>query len=365
MKEKKKIGIGFKVLIIFVIGVTLFFSRQKNRELFVEFINNMIQEENIGEEREKEIKTTIPLGPEIDGIGFYGDDIVVLENQKLSRYKTDGSILWEKRFDLDKPMLRFGEDRIYISDKTTGEIYILNPIGEILGKVELNSNIKNVIVDFNNILVHTIDDETNIERMKILSRDGDMVIDFPIKDGNLLTYSLSRDKKSYIVSTLDLSKDKLKSKMQIFKIDGKELYNHTFNDEILLYSNFIEKNQLVAMSDNNLYLLENQNILWEKKIPLIKDIAIHENKIHVLYGNTLEILSSEGETKFKYSFTEEYNEISLSDNHIFVYGDEYIIGLEGGNEIFKYKLDGEIQNVINNKENLIINYKDRIDILSL
>lgn len=365
MKGKKNISIGFILLIIFVIGMILFFIPQENRELFIDFINNIREEETIEEKKEAKTIASIPINHEIDGIGLYEDDIVVLENKILSRFKIDGSIKWEESFNLDQPILSFGEDRIYLSDKVTGEIYILDSEGKILDKKELNMRIKNLIVDFNNILVHTRDEDTDEEGIKIFSKDGDIAIDFLVEDGNILTYSIAKNKEKYMVSILDLRKDKLKSSIEVFEIDGKELYNHIFNDEIILYSSFIGQDKLLIMSDNYLYLLEEQNILWEKKLQLIKDIEIYNGRINILYSNTLEVLSPEGETESKYSFTEEYNKMSLWDDLVVLYGDEYVIGLEDGKEIFKYNLNEEILNVINNGSNLLIIYKDKIDILSL
>ena len=48
-----------------------------------------------------------------------------------------------------------------------------------------------------------------------------------------------------------------------------------------------------------------------------------------------------------------------------VYGDEYIMGLKDGEEVFKYKSDENILEVIEGRENLILRYKDKIELMKL
>ena len=55
-----------------------------------------------------------------------------------------------------------------------------------------------------------------------------------------------------------------------------------------LFTQFVDDNKLIAMSDKALYFINRGNILWKKSFQLIKDIKIEKDKIHILYGNTLE-----------------------------------------------------------------------------
>ncbi len=54
------------------------------------------------------------------------------------------------------------------------------------------------------------------------------------------------------------------------------------------------------MTDKSIYMLKNEDILWEREFQLIKDIYIDRTKIYVLYGNTLETISIDGITQERY-----------------------------------------------------------------
>lgn len=357
-QDKQKKGIGIKLFIIFLIGIMLLFTKQESQERFISLITRgKTPKDNL------KIVGSMKIGQGINGIGFHGKDIIIWENNKLGKFKIDGSNEWEKAFSFDQPMLRFGKDNIYVCEKTTGDIYILNSQGETLKKVELNTEIINLKEENNNTLVHIKNIDTDLESIKILDKNGDIVDEILAEGGNILTYSINED--TYAISTLELDEEKLKTKVETFKISGELLYTSFFNDEIVLFSSFIDRDKLLTMSDNTLYLIDRENKLWEKKLQLVKDICIDKNKINILYGNTLETLSLNGETEKKYSFTEEYNNIIAYDKHLVLYGDENIIGLKNGKEIFKYSSDEIILDVLESKQNLIVIYENKIDVLSL
>lgn len=359
-QDKQKKSIGIKLFIIFLIGIMLLFTKQENQEKFIGFIN-----------KDKTPKGTlkvigsIPITPGITEIGSYEKSIIIWQNDKLGKFKVDGSNEWEKAFSFDQPMLRFGKNNIYVCEKTTGDIYVLDSQGESLNRIELNTKIFNLKEEKENILVHSKNIDTDVESIKILDKNGHILDETLVEGGSILTYSINEDEDTYAISTLELSEEKLKTKVETFKIGGELLYTSFFDNEVVLFSTFIDKGKLLTMSDNSICLIDRENKLWDKKLQLIKDIYVDKNKINILYGNTLESLSSDGETDKKYSLTEEYNKIVPYDKYLVLYGDENIIGLKNGEEIFKYNSEEIILNVLESKQNLIIIYENKIDILSL
>ena len=356
-KQNKNNKLNFFIIII-IIGIILLFSKKENQEKFIGFLKS-------SKTINKRLKTveSIPINKDIDNIGFYEKGIMIWTDKKLIRLKSDGSKEWEKEFNLDDPMVTFGQKNIYVYERSTGDIYFLNGAGETINRVQLNAQINNLIERFENVLVHI--KNPDIESLTILNRDGEIIENTLAKDRNILTYSMNRDNTTYVLSTLNLKWENLKSEIQAFQLGEKLLFTTEFNNEIIMYTNFIEKNKLIVMSDKGLYCFDQENILWKKQFQLVKDIYIDKEKVNVLYGNTLETISPDGKIEYKYLFTEEYNKIIPYDKYLVLYGDGYIIGLRNGEEVFKYKSEETILKVVQGKENLIIIYDNKIDFMSL
>ena len=275
----------------------------------------------------------------------------------------DGTKEWEKEFNLDDPKIVFGENNIYVYEKPTGDIYFLNERGETVERIQLETKINNIVESYGSILIYI--KKANMESINILDKEGKIIENTLIKNGNILTCSMAKDNATYSISTLNLKDEDLRSEIQVFKIGGEPLFTHKFINEILLYSNFIEDNKLIVMTDKSLYSISEGNVLWEKQIQLIKDINVHEDSIDILFGNTLDTISMDGKVKRKYSFSEEYKKIITYNKYLVIYGDEYIMVLEDGKEIYKYRSEDTILKVIQGKQNLIVIYEDRIELISL
>lgn len=357
MDEKGKNIKGFKLFIIILIGVILLFSKKENQEKVIDFIKTAkIKNKNLT------VIQSIPMEKGIKDIGFYDKELMIWKDKKLIRLKKDGLKEWEKEFNLEELKVSFGNENIYVYEKPTGNIYFLNDLGETIHRVELKTSINNLIESNGYVLVHI--KKENMESINILNQEGKIVENNLIKDENILTYSMNKDKEIYAISLLNLKDKNIKSEVEVFKIGGNLLFTTEFNNEIVLYLNFID-NRLIVMTDKSLYCLNDGKILWEKQFQLIKDIYIHKGRINLLFGNTLEIISVDGETEERFSFAEEYKKIVKYDKNLVLYGDEYIIGLKDGKEIFKFKSNDTILKIIEGKKNFIVIYEDRIDIMSL
>lgn len=355
-KENKRINLGFKIFIILLIGIILLFSKKENQEKFIDFIQ-VVKSSSI----DLKVIESFPIESNIDNIAFYNKGIMIWKDKKLTRLSLKGSKEWEKEFILDEPHAVFGEKGIYIYEKSTGDIYFLDSSGETEEKIELNTSINNIVEGFENIIVHN--QKTNMESLNILDKKGNIIVNNLIDDKNILTYCINENSTEYALSALNLNEENIKSELQVFNLDGKISSTSQFDNEIILYSNYIEDDKILVMSDKSLYVYNKGNILWQKEFQLIKDIYVNKEKINILYGNTLEILSFDGMMEEKYSFAEEYKKIIAFDKYITLYGEEYIIGLRDGKEIFKYKSEDPILKVVEGSQNLIVVYEDRIDLV--
>ncbi|MCF6466139.1 DUF5711 family protein [Clostridium sp. Cult2] len=358
MNPKQKKNTGFKFLIIIFIGIILLFSRRDNQEKFINFIKT-------SKIRNKELKLekSIPIDINIDQIAFYDGSIVVWGDNKLRRLKLDGNLEWQKEFNIEEPMAYFGEEGIFICERSMGQVYSLNPKGETIEKFQLNGKVYNIDKRAENILVHI--KEGDREVIKILDSNGQPIGEKLVENHNILTYSIGENNKRYALSTLNLKGENLKSEIQTYGLEGEFLWTASLDNEIVLYTNFIDEDNLIVLSDKGMYLLNDGNILWKKQFQLIKDINMDEENIHILHGNILETISFDGRTVEKKSFIEEYKKIIPFEKYLILYGNNYIIGLKEGEEVFKYKSEDSMLSVTQGAQKLFVVYKNKIDIILL
>ena len=356
--EKNKLYKFFIVLLSIVLIIVIF-AKQENQEKFLGLFNrDDISNVNIDK------KKTINLENIKDAIN-YEECIVVHKENQLVGYGYDGKEQWSKDIVLKNYNLFFGESNIYIYEKPTGYIQFINKSGDIFKEMNLDEEIKGLKKDYENIIVYTEKDSN--EKIYIIDKNTNIreVNDLELK--NILTYSASKEYASYGISTLNLDAKDMNSKFTAFKYGNQVLYRKDFNGEMVLYSKFLDTHRVVIMTDKNVYLLNDfeGNTLWKKSYELIKDIDVKDNKINILYGNTLETLAANGHIDSKYSFVDNYRKIVTFDNFIMVYGDNNIMAIRDGEELFKEEVKNKLIKIQPGKEKFIIIYEDKIDVYNI
>ena len=356
-RESKKGGKGIKVFLIILVIFMLILSDRDIQKKIVDLIKNA----NINiREISFEISKSIPIQEGVLDIKNY-KGIVLWNGKKLIKINNDGDIIKEKEFDFDDIGIYMGQEKIYVYDKSLGDIYILNGEIENIDKIELEGKVQNVMESFNNTLIHTKEDYR--ESLKILNKAGKMVENVITENRNILTYSTNKEGDKYIISTISLENAGIKSQVQAFKMGGESLFDHSFKDEIVLYVKSILDDKLIIMTDKNLYCILDDEILWNKSYTSLKDIYVDDEDIYILYSNSLDIISKNGDIKYKHSFSEEYKKMLIYDEYLVVYGDEYIIGLKEQEEVFKYNAEDIILKVVKDGKKFMVLYKDRIDLV--
>lgn len=355
--EKNKLY-KFFIILLSIVLIIIIFSQKENQKRFLNFFNrDDISNINISK------KKTINLENIKDAIN-YKDVVVIHKDNKLIGYNYDGKVIWEKDIVLKDYNLYFGDMNIYIYDKPTGYIQFVNSSGNIFNEEYLDEEIIGLRKDNGKVLVHTRDEDT--EKLYIINDEAEIVETNDLDLKNILTYTASKDYTSYGMSILNPERMK-DSRFIAFKYDGLVLYRKEFKEEMVLYSQFLDTHRVVIMTDKNIYLLNDfeGNTLWQKSYELIKDIDVNENKINILYGNTLETISVAGNIDSKYSFIEDYNNVVSFDNFIIVYGEKDIMAIKDGKELFKEEVNSELVKIQPGKDKFIIIYKDKVDIYNI
>src|SRR5690606_38858562 len=113
-----------------------------------------------------------------------------------------------------------------------------------------------------------------------------------------------------------------------------------------------QKEEIIVLTDRNLYFINNGKIMWKKQFDLVKDIYLEKDKIYILYSNYLESIDFDGRVVNKVGFTEEYKKILSLEEKILLYGDNHLVIIQDGKEILKHI--EEIKKVFANKDEILV-----------
>ncbi len=342
--NKNKGNKGFKIFVLLFLVVILFFVNKDNQDKFTNAYRSLtIREKNL------ERLTSIKLDTG-DQIGLLDKDIFKWSHDTLSIIDIDENLLLEKQFNFESADIIFGRNLLYIMDKNIGDIYIVDNQGETLERVILDSEISNLREFGDNILVNTKSED--LESLILVTNEGRILRSHPIVDMNILTYDIKKNGEGYLLTSLEIG-DGLSSQAFSYSIDGELLANILIENEIIVFSSFVN-DDIIVLSDSSLYYIKDDKILWEKDIANIKDIEVKDEEIYILYGNNLEIIDLEGETKGNFSLNSDYNSLTYFEEYIILRGRSSILGIQGNKEILNYYHDKLIDDIIINENYIAI-----------
>lgn len=353
-QEKKKIEhLKVKIFIVVFVVLSLFFLRQENQDKFVSLFNSFRKGN-----KELELVNSVDISGVID-VKCYDDNVVLWQPNKISFLDMVKDIIVEKDFNFKDPFISYGEKNIYVGDKSTGDIYIMDTQGNTVSKKQIKKKVLN-IEEMENAIINHIKDK-NGEKINIYDKNDKLVGDYLFNEDSVINYSVSNNNKKTLIAVLDLSENKLKSKIYFYDKKGKELNSLDIKGEVVIYSKF-EGNNSIILTDKSLYYVKDGKIMWQKGFSLIKDIYVDSN-IHILYSNYLETIDFEGRTTDKASFSEKYEKISAFNDDTLVYGNKNVTIVNGGRQILNYEDD--IIKADSNKEEVIILKQGKLDIYNV
>lgn len=323
---------GFKIFIIIFMGISLLiFSKIKEDQ-----IGSILSSLN---HREKKMELIDKLNnDDIFNINVYDGNIIGWKYNKIAFYKNDGKLITEKQLNFSEPEIYYGEKTIYSYDKEYGDIYNFDKKGETLDRLQLNKRIYNIKEDYGNLIIHFKNDRE--ESLNILDKNKVLLGNYFFEGENILTYSVNKNGDKITIGTLDIKGDTIKSEIHFYGENNEKLSSINLEDEIVLYLNYLTKDETIALTDKSLYLIKDEKVLWkeDKDYKYIKDIII-EDKIYLLYSSYLDILDFDGTVINTIGFGEEYKKIQKSKENILVYGDKGLSILNNGENILNYDID--------------------------
>lgn len=346
MEENKKTNHkGFKIFIIIFLLSSFFLLREGNQNKLINLFGSIVKSEKV-----LTLNSTFKHDGDIEEINLYDDNIVKWSHNKISFLKADGSIILEKQFNFQDPGIYYGENNIYVTDKSTGDIYTFNRKGDTIDKIKLDKEIFNINESYNNLIYHI--KNNNIESLSIYNQGKVLIGNHSYENKNILTSTTNEDGTINTISLLNLEDGIVKSRIESYKDDNSKLNSLDLEGEIVVFLKHTKDNNLIALTDRSLYRIKNGKIMWKKQYNLIKDIYISNDNVFLLYSNYLETIDYEGRTKNKIGFNEEYNKILPLNNDMVLYNDNSIVVINGEEEILKH--NDSIIAVFSSKDNLLI-----------
>lgn len=340
----------FKLLILLLLFIGIIFIKEDNQNTLISFLNSFKNTES-----QIELVNSINI-PETLSMKMYKDNLAIWSENKLTLFDAKGNLQMKKQFNFQSPLIHFGNEFIYVGDKSTGTIYKIDSIGETKNRINFENSFFNIKEENENIVLHT--KSTDKESVYIYDKNDVLIGNHSFKDKNIINYALGSSEE-YSLSILILNGDSLKSNIVFYGKNNKELYSLDMDSEIILHSQFVKKQTMIALTDQSLYFIKDGKIVWQRSFNLIKDIYI-KDKIYILHSNYLESIDYEGKTIEKIGFNKDCQKILPFNRDILVYGENSFSVISDGKEILSNDVNIDI--LSSSKDKIFILKNDKLDI---
>lgn len=356
MIEEKKVKDRriIKLIILLLLLISLIFLKEENRESFKGFLLSLSNSE-----KELQLVTSIN-SPGTSHIKVYGNNIFLFRNNAINLFDMEGNLNLEEQFNFEDLMVHFGDNSIYIGDRSSGEIKKWNKNGQAESTIDFNKAFFNIKEEDKHTIYHSKSE--TIENIYIYDKNNVLIGDHGFSHKNIINYSIHPSSSKYALSLLDLEENTIKSELHFYGLNNELLSTFEINGEILIYSKLLKGDNIIALTDTSLYYINNGEVIWSKSFSLIKDIYV-DDKIYILYSNYLESISLDGKTIDKISFAGDYKKIIAFKRNILVYGDNGLQLILDGEE--KLSFTGKIDLLSVGKNNIVIVNNDIMDIYKI
>lgn len=344
-EEKRNNHKEFKIFIIIFLIASVFLLKEENQNKLKEIFRSMNNKE-----KTLTVVDFFKYEEEVLDLNVYDNTIALWKNNKISFKEFDGTNIIEKEFNFENPFIHYGDNNIYVMDKSTGDIYFLDKKGETLNREQLNKKIFNLKESNKNLIYHI--KSTGQETINVLDKDGIQIGNCSYEDKNILTYEANDKGSKNAIAVLDVNEGIIKSHIDFYGKNNEKVHELDILGEIIVFLNFTSKDEVVALTDNGLYFIKDGNILWKKNFDLMKDIYMGNDKIYVLYSNYLETIYFDGKIESKVGFGEDYKKILPFQKNILLYGNNNLTIVEKDKQILKH--EENILGVYTSKDNIVV-----------
>ena len=318
---------------------------------------------------------------------FYAYDkyIALLNKKNLYIYNSSAENISTTSLNISSPLFDNNNKFLAIAEKNGNTLYLISGTN-ILWQKNLEGNISKISVNKNGYVSAIVSGTSYKSIIVSFDNKGKELFKTYISSNLAISSNISNDNKYLSIAEIDYSGSIIKSMIKNISIEKAKtdptnsvIYTYNFNDnELLTNIKYQEKNNLVCLTNENIYLLniadstDNKIIKIENNYEFI-DINLKNNFIYTFndyynFNNTsyINILNPQNNSKSIYELKGSIKSIYTNEQKIAINTGSQIhfIGVNGW-LIKKYDSYGAINNIILGDSIAGIIYKDVIKIMEI
>ncbi len=194
--------------------------------------------------------------------------IITLENNELIIHTENESHHHTFSGDFSDAALNSIGNKVYVTDKKKGKIYIVDLSGNICNQISFDQKILSIKEDREeNFIGFHVRKDDGTENLIFFDENGTETGGVKgIKGGSIIDFFIDSAEGNIAISIITHEKD-IKSNILFADIHGHIHSGKIFNDEIFPSVFLIEKGGLICVGDKRIIKLNrNKEIVWEEKI---------------------------------------------------------------------------------------------------
>lgn len=292
----------------------------------------------------------------------FSDKLLLYSNDGIKCTDSKGKDVWNQAYEMQNPMVRTCGNVVGVGDYNGRKIYAMNTSG-IMGEIDTNMPITNFSIAGNGE-VATILEEAGITWIYLYDSQGELIAKMKTtmkNSGYPVAASLSPNGKLLQVSYLYADSGKIKSSVAFYNFgevgqDAIDNYvsGYDYADSVVPYVQFMNDTLAFAVADGRLMFYSGAQkpvsaaeVLFDKEV---QAVYYNERYVALVYLNQsgetkyqMDVYSPDGNKKLTLTYDMESQNILMDKESIVLYGkDECLI----------YSMDG-IQKYAGNYEKMI------------
>lgn len=301
-KTSRRHTFFFTIIIPFLLTFSIFFMRNKN---------NLKNKLSSLRNREKtiEIAEIIKYDGDLKNTFVFKDNIVRYENNKIYIDKPSGESVKETNIEFFDPFFYVGRKAIYLGDKYNGTVTGLDEKGNKTRDTKLDSSIIGIKEADGKLIHHLFKEKENIV---VVDDKGNILFNEQM-DTNILSYDIKAT--TLAVGTMDLRQEQIVNSVHIYDEENTQI---DLGRETPLYIKILDKNDILVLTDENLFRYKDGDYVFNKGYDFVRDIELVDNKIHIIYNNIYEMINKDGEVEIKLELDQAYEDIDILGNDLLI-----------------------------------------------
>lgn len=353
-EENLKLPKGYKTYLIVLAIVALALIIPASREKIFSTFNLFG-----GGDKELKLVSEFNIDGTIVKADISGDRVIGSQERELSFLDYNGFEELKKTFDFKSLDVQFA-DEIYAWDKTSGQVEILDKSGKLIKELDLKSPFETLKEVNDKIYVYRKEDEK--QTVNIIDKEGNLLKTHE-EYMPILSAAMTDANDKYCISALNME-DGLKSLVSLYSLDDEELGYFELKDEIVAYTSFI-KDKAVVATESKVYLLDDKDIKWEKKINSLRDIRVINKDIYLLYGDKFQVINQRGRVKKDIKLEGSFEKIRFTDEGVVLFGKRDLIIPNRKENTLDFTSKEDIIDVKYDDENLLLHKDGKIEIYNI